>query len=345
MPGFVLKRILKYLLAALIILIIWNWDMVLYGLRQGVGQAKILWNARPIETVLADPTFPDSSKMKLLLTGEMRAFAMDSLGLKNSDNYTTVYDQKGKAILWVVTGCEEFSLEPYKWSYPFLGDLGYMGFFDTLLAAKEEARLKDLGYDTDLDIVQAWSTLGWFKDPILSNMLDRSEGMLARLICHELTHATIYIKSDAEFNENLATFVGNIGGERYIIAKYGLDSPQHIEYRERLSDVDVFVEAILKGSEEMKAFYDQLDASLPIEDKRKFKKDKLIEVQNSLWELDIKHKDRFSFYDRDSLWVNNTLFTDVGMYRNQQEDIERVFTDSCDSNIESLLEYYKEKYD
>src|SRR5690606_38017292 len=110
-------------LGLLAVLAIWYNKLVGYGISQGYGQLKIILNTKPVEEVLSDPAFPDSLKSRLRLIEEIRQFAFDSLGINPSDNYTSVYDQKGKPLLWVVTASEPFRLEPKKWEFPFLGSV------------------------------------------------------------------------------------------------------------------------------------------------------------------------------------------------------------------------------
>ena len=100
---------------------------------------------------------------------------------RQSDNYTTFYNQRGKPILWVVTASERYKLAPKEWKFPVIGTFPYKGFFDEAKADRQEAELLDAGYDTEINEVSAWSTLGYLKDPILSIMLYRSPGSLASL--------------------------------------------------------------------------------------------------------------------------------------------------------------------
>src|SRR5688500_13569475 len=110
MPGArkIIKRILFAVLVAIVILVIAQWDLVRYGIEQGRGQMNIVWNAKPVEHFLESPTFPDSLKEKLRLINRVRQFAIDSLSLKDTKNYKTLYDQKGEEIMWVVMASEPF---------------------------------------------------------------------------------------------------------------------------------------------------------------------------------------------------------------------------------------------
>lgn len=105
-------------------------NLILYGLAQAQGQLHIIQHTREVADVMKDPTFPDSLKKKLLLIREIKQFAYDSLGLKPSDNYTTIYDQHGKAVLWTITASDPFCLKPKEWVFPLLGAVSYKGFFD-----------------------------------------------------------------------------------------------------------------------------------------------------------------------------------------------------------------------
>ena len=112
-----------------------------------------------------------------------------------------------RSLLWIVTACEAFELNDYKWKFPFLGAVSYKGFFDSLQAVSECSSLKVKGYDVEISPVSAWSTLGFFSDPVFSSMLQKQKGELAELIFHELFHGTIYVSGQVDLNENLAEFI------------------------------------------------------------------------------------------------------------------------------------------
>lgn len=225
-----IKKALLLLLFVFLILIAINWSLVIYGFEQAKGQIKVIKNAVPVEQVLSDENFPDSLKQKIRIINEVRRFAIDTIGLTNSENYTTFYDQKGTTILWNLSACDAYSFTPKTWSFPLLGSFPYKGFFDLEKAKEEREELLEQGYDARIRAVGGWSTLGWFSDPILSNMLERSEGRLADLISHELTHSTLFIKDDIQFNENLASFIGERGALMFLKAKYGKGSEELLDY-------------------------------------------------------------------------------------------------------------------
>lgn len=240
-----IKKALLVLLLILSVLIITNWSLVVYGIGQAKGQIEIIKNAVPVEEVLADSNFPDSLKQKIRIIDEVRAFAIDSIGLTNSANYTTFYDQMGSTALWNLSACEPYSLTPKTWSFPFLGSFPYKGFFDLDKAKEELNILKEQNYDARIRPVGGWSTLGWFSDPILSNMLERSEGRLADLISHELTHSTLFVKDDIQFNENLASFIGEKGALLFLETKYGKSSYELEDYIMQNQDGSRYTEHML----------------------------------------------------------------------------------------------------
>jgi predicted aminopeptidase len=198
-----------------------------YILTQAQGQLRVLLNSERIDTLLADRNVPDQIKLKLLLVREIKAFGEHDLGLKRSSNYESFYDTKGQPITYIVSACRKDRFEPYLWWFPIVGDVPYKGFFHQEDAQEEARALKEEGYDVALGTAAAYSTLGYFPDPILSTMLDYPEEHLVALILHELTHGTIYLPGGTDFNEGLASFVGWQGALEFARMRYGISSPQY----------------------------------------------------------------------------------------------------------------------
>jgi len=338
------KKIGYPILLVLLILALFNWELINYGIAQGKGQANILWNAQPIEKVLSDPNFPDSLKTKLRYIQEVREYAIDSLGLEDSDSYKSVFDQKGKPILWVVTACQPYALDDYKWSFPFLGELSYKGYFVKHKADTLEAELLRIGLDTDVGEVTAWSTLGWFNDPILTGMLDDSEGMLARLIIHELTHATLYIASDVDFNENLATFVGDQGAYLFLEHKYGKDSPEYQNYAGRLADIQRFGNHVFSSCNVLDSLYTNLPPHLYETEKQAIKTATIQRIVNDADTISFYNKERYQKVLTPKKLPNNTFFMGFRRYRKSQNTFEIEFKEKFNSNFDKYLKFLKEKY-
>jgi len=337
-----IRKIVLGFLAILILLIIWQYQLIWYGLNQGYGQLKIVYGAEPISEVLRKPDFPDSLKKKLLLIEEIRRYAFDSLGINYSDNYTTFYDLKGQQPLWVITASEPFKLKAYQWKFPFLGNMSYKGHFDKNKAIKEEKELKDKGLDTDLGTVSGWSTLGWFKDPVLSSMLRRGEGRLANLIIHELTHGTLYIKDSVDYNENLASFIGDNGARKYLEDKYGPNSPAITRYDNYFYDDELFSDHILRGSEKLDSVYLTFNSE-SIAQKLVLKKQMINTIFQSLDTVSFHNFDYDpSYLNADS--INNTYFMGFKRYNSKQDIFQRELKEKFNGNLRSYLIYLKEKY-
>ncbi|HWB04643.1 MAG TPA: aminopeptidase [Verrucomicrobiales bacterium] len=183
------------------------------------GQRQILTEAKPIARVLKDPSTSEAVRKKLELVLELRKFAAEELLLPADKQYDHYCDLKRKYVVWVVYAAPEFSVEGKTWWYPLVGSLKYRGFFSEENAKHEAAELKANGYDVYLAGTEGYSTLGYLRDPVLNTFLHRSDAELAELIFHELTHQGLYLSGDTDFNEALATAVGEEGAVRWLKAK------------------------------------------------------------------------------------------------------------------------------
>ncbi len=343
-----MKRVALFLLiisfAIVAIFVGLNYPILSYGYGQLQGQMKVISNARPLEEYLNSEEFPDSLKQKIGIIQEAKRYAIDSLGLNPSNNYQDLYDQKGKAILWVVTAAPEFSLEAHQWDYPFLGEMEYKGFFDSTKAVDEANRLIEEGFDATVGEVEAWSTLGFFNDPILSNMLDREDGMLARLIIHELTHSTIFVASNSELNENLATFIGNEGAYLYLEDKFGIESEEYAAYENRMRDIRLFSSTAMEMRSMLEAFYEGMSDSLSLEQKRANKKLFFHFALDQFRRLPFTNSERFKFLESDTVKASNTFFSGMNTYHAQQDSLQEVFEQEYNEDLRSFINGMKQAY-
>jgi len=324
-------------------LILSNCKLLVYGIQQGAGQISVIRNAKPISEIMADTLTSDSLKHKLQLVQEIKKYAIDSLGLNPSENYNTLYDQKGEPILWVVVAAQKFKMETYEWKFPFLGKVPYKGYFDYPKAEKEAKNMQEDGYDARISVVSAWSTLGFLKDPILSEMLNQTEGMIARLVIHELTHSTLYVKGKSQFNENLATFVGNQGAKQYLIDKYGKESRQYNDYLGELSDIEVFSEYVLNGAKLLDSLYNSF-SDLGNEQK-KVEKYKLIhQIVKDIDTVQFYGEHDFSNFKNPDNPPNNAFFVGYITYHQDQDELMKQFTQDFNRNFRGYLKYLKTQY-
>ncbi len=208
-----------------------------YLIKQGIYLIRYNYRARPFEAIMNDPDTEEKIRSFLKLAQEIRAFAIDSVGLVKNGNYSRMVEVNNDYIAVFVSASQKLSFEQYKWCFPILGSIPYKGFFELEDAKKEAGKLSRKGYDVDISKVDAFSTLGFFSDPLYSYMADYKVFSLASLIIHEQTHATIYLKGQAQFNEELATYIGNKGALEFIKSKYGEDSEEYHKaicaYRDR----------------------------------------------------------------------------------------------------------------
>ncbi|MEX2380538.1 MAG: aminopeptidase [Vicingaceae bacterium] len=338
-----IKKFLLVLSILLTAFLTYHYKAVFYGLGQAAGQAEVLWNAKPIDQLMNSSDFPDSTKAKFKYIQKVKQFAQDSLGLNPSKNYSTFYDQKGKPILWVVTASPEFEIKAHQWSFPLAGKFSYKGFFDHLKAEKEAEKMKQKGYDTEIDEVNAWSTLGWFRDPILSSMLNRSDGSLAELIIHELTHATIYRKDAVEFNENFATFIGRKGAEAFLKSHFGSESEELKEYRESQARKTYFKSFVQKAIEELNNIYASFDEKLSLAEKRKIKAEAIENLKNRLanssyYQGSVKGKKRLANFT-----PNNAYFSGYSTYNANQTNLQSRLKSEFNGDLKALITAIKQE--
>ncbi len=339
-----LKRLSLLFLLLLIGLGCYHHKLIGYGIGQLKGQLEIINNAQDIDVLLADTTFPDSLKSKLLIVQEAKRFAIDSLGINPSENYTTVYDQRGNTSLWVVTACEPYALKDYEWTFPVLGTVSYKGFFDHKKAEKEAERLGKDGYDTSIREVTAWSTLGWFKDPVLTNFLKREEGDIAELIIHELTHGTVYIKDSVHYNENLANFVGAEGARLFMKQKYGIESAEYRHFIERQADSERFTTEVLKGANTLAETYASFSEDLSENNKDSLKQQAITNVFRNMDVSSFHQPERYERYLKESELPNNTFFMAYLRYDGQQDIFEKEFKEEFDGDLKKYITYLKTQY-
>lgn len=331
----------------LLLLLVWQRDLIGYGISQAKGQLSIIWNARPIEEVMSDPAVADSLKQKIALVQRVRKFAIDSLGVNDSDSYRTLYDQQGKPVLWVVTACAPFSLVDKKWSFPIIGTFSYKGFFDYDRAVALRDELSEQGYDTGIRTVSAWSTLGFFDDPIMSNLLFRTEGQVANTIIHELTHATIFVKNNLKFNENLASFVGDKGAEAFLEYAYGRSSAPYQAYDNYRADRQKYSEHMLRGTQQLDSLYKELVAVGDSTTKAHQKKHLITQVLQKADTLSLRspsYRRLLKRLQRPDTLPNNTFFKEFVRYQGASDSLEQVFQTRFDSNLKNYLLHLKDQY-
>jgi predicted aminopeptidase len=277
-----------------------------YTIKQGAIMLGYLNRAVPLEKT-DDEEFVN-------LVNDIRKFAIEDLGLAMSKNYTRYVELDREYLAAVVSASAKDSFRRHEWHFPVVGAMPYKGFFYIEDARKERAKLEKKDLDVWVRRVDAFSTLGWFKDPLYSYMRNYSVGRLADLIIHELVHATVFIKGQVKFNEELAEFIGSEGARLYVESRYGADSE---EYRESFSSDNEYKNYV--------AFIQELIAELEVlyssEIDRETKlKEKEIIISAAKERFNAEYETRFSsdsYRGFSSLPVNNAYLELYRIYHAQ----------------------------
>ncbi len=210
-----IKRNLVFAACMLLSLALCGCETVHYYGQAICGQCNILSERKPISEIIADPEAPEILRERLSFILAVRQFAASELHLPVNDNYLTYVDLKRPYVVWNVFAAPEFSLTPKTWCYPVVGCATYRGYFSEKNAQQYAAALNGKRYDVYVAGVTAYSTLGWFDDPVLSTFIQYSKAQSAGLIFHELAHQVLYVKNDTGFNESFATAVEQEGLRRW----------------------------------------------------------------------------------------------------------------------------------
>ena len=235
-----IMRDLSVLILMMLILLCGCSSTVQYIIQQGIGQISMITSSRPIDQVLASGQLTAEQERKLRLVVAARDFAYQELGLQIGRSYSTYHDTSGEPIGYNLSACRQDQLTSKSWTFPIIGTIDYLGFFSEHDADQTAAELQDQGYDTVTYGVDAYSTLGWFPDPVHSTFLQRSDGSLVETVIHELAHNTIYVPGRSTFNESLATFIGRQGA-RLFFQQRGEEGLAIIESLEQNYDDNVHI--------------------------------------------------------------------------------------------------------
>lgn len=180
------------------------------------GQLDLLRKRTPIDAVIADDSHDAQTRAMLRTAAELRRFAVDTLLLPDNDSYTTYVDLGRPYVVWNVVAADQFSVDPQRWCFPFAGCVAYRGYFDRVAAEAFQRRLDDRGLDTYSGGSGAYSTLGYFADPLLNTMLSGGVEYAATILFHELAHQRLYVRDDSELSEGFATAVEEYGVEMWL---------------------------------------------------------------------------------------------------------------------------------
>jgi predicted aminopeptidase len=304
------------------------------------GHSRILWAGQSIADLLADPATPEPLRSRLRFLTDVRTFAIDQLHLP--DNGFRTYaelppDERGqrrRAVVWNVVAAPELSTEPVVWCFPIAGCVAYRGYFSEQRARRFAAGLATEGYDVDVGGVAAYSTLGWFEDPVLSTVIEYPDVDLAGLVFHELAHQVVYVEDDTRFNESFATAVEVAGLRRWLASREQEQDDrltQRLEEMHREAEVS---ELILEFRQRLTSLYGENDGD---DVKRGHKAELFEELRGAYAELKATWGvDTFSWDGWFERPLNNARLSWIGAYH----ELVPAFLALLEDNGDDLNAFY-----
>ncbi len=283
-------------------------------------QGELLAGRIPIEEALAAGYFEGEKRERLEQVEAIKAFGR-SIGLRATRNYSTINPTWSRTI-YNVSAAPPLRLENERWWFPVVGSVPYMGFFDRGSAEAFADKLRERGLDVYVRTAGAYSTLGWFEDPLTPGMLAWPEYRFANTILHELAHATVWIPGSVQFNESFANFVGDEASRRYMIQKYGADSEEVQQMRERIADGE-------RWSRFMHGIYEDLDAiyrdrSLSDEEKLARKAALFASLEGRIDQVGFADPERWKRIVRKRTW-NNAAMMQFRVYNRNRDRFRKLY--------------------
>lgn len=319
-------RVLLLLPAVLLLVFLPACSSLAYYSQAIGGQLHLLAQRQPIDALLRSEASSPELKSRLATVQQILRFAGDELALPTAGQYTTYVELERPFVVWNVFATPEFSLQPLTWCYPVAGCVAYRGWFDEADARADANRLQEAGHDVFVGGVAAYSTLGWFSDPVLSTVLNRDDHRLAMLLFHELAHQVVYVADDSEFNESFATAVEQLGLAQWLRAQeaQGRGSARErldILGQERNRQAD-FVSLVQQATAELEQLYasDANSSSM-----RRAKAERITQLRSDYQEL----RQRWGGDTRYDAWfageLNNARLASVATYNAQVPAFEVLF--------------------
>ena len=330
-----IKALASSLLLTFISLSLTGCGNLLYLSKLGWHQSLITFHSVPVQEVLESEGVEEEAKEKIRFIQEVKHYGEEKLGLTKTESYSKYFEVEGP-VLHVITASEKDRLQLYHWNFPITGKVTYKSFFTKEGVLKEKRFLEMRGYDTFVQQAGAYSTLGWLKDPIFSSMLQWDEATLANLILHEMTHATIYVKGRTDFNEQIATFVGNQGAVDFLIEKYGKSSEEVMQAIHCQEDDLLFSHWIDQACQQLSNFY-----------ARKISRDEKLKGREELFQRlkeDFREKmvslKTSGYKNFEKVDINNAVLLAYRRYIHRLENFQ-VLYEQFGRDTRRIVEYFK----
>ena len=327
------RRLILFSGCVLMALVLQGCEAVGFYRQAIAGEYQILAHQKPVESLIADPATPPKLRAKFQEVLKIRQFAAQELREPLDNNYVKYTDLHRSCVVWTVVIAPALSLEPKTWWFPVAGRASYRGYFSESSARRYAEKWEKGGWDVDVGGVQTYSTLGWFRDPLLNTFIYEPESELAEIIFHELGHRRLFVPGDTDFNEAFATAVAEEGVRRwYLAAQEPKEYEDYLTRRRREND---FVKLVLASRAQLQAVYS--DAQTPEAEKLRRKEDVIRQMRDNYAKLKTRWGVVKSGYDD---WfsepINNAKLNTIAAYydlvpgfqailKAQDGDIERFY--------------------
>jgi predicted aminopeptidase len=294
-----------------------------YVLRSAWYQAEMLGSRVPVEKARTSGRLTAAQVSALDRIADVKAFGQE-IGLAPTRNYDSIALDWNRR-MWNLSACAPLQFASKTWWFPIVGRVPYLGYFERTHADAVAERLRAEGWDVYVRETGAYSTLGWFRDPILPSMLAWGELDLADTVLHELAHATLWVKGSVAFNESFASFVGEEGAFRYLAARHGVESDVYRRAREEREDGESW-RLVQRGLfVDLESLY--ADTSLADQEKRRRKAELMASLPDRVERATFHHRERFLRAAREGVW-NNARLSQFRTYNSNRPAFETLLARS-----------------
>lgn len=320
----VITSLTYYFLALLILATLSGCSSIAYYGQSVLGHSKLMLARVPIDQALDKAKLNSNQELvlQLLLAKELRKYSIEQLSLPDNSSYASYVDLEREFPVWTVVAAQEFSVTAKQWCYPVIGCASYRGFFSKKSAKQYADTQQRLGLETTIGAAGAYSTLGWFADPLLPSMMRYGVADFAETLFHELAHQQLYINGDSGFNEAFATVVGEQGALQWLATQR---PSLLIDYQQKLAVRDDFSALLTQLKEHLEELY---ASSLDLDEKRAAKHQLLVQLDKDYQLMKENKWQGLAVYDN---WfeqgINNARLAAFGTYRDQVPAFEKLLRD------------------
>lgn len=298
------------------------------------GHLGIMSKSQPINLILQEEAADEALLAKLREVQQLVRFAAHDLGLRTGKNFTRYADIGRRYAVWNLVAAEEFSMEPRIWCFPIAGCVSYRGYFREAAARRHAERLKNRRYEVSLGGVAAYSTLGYFADPVLSSFIDYSPSNLAAVLLHELAHRQLYLPGDSRFNEGFATALEQIAMQRYLLAKgLGEDYAKYLQDQSAETAFFAFLADWKQSFRELYALYPEVISA----EEARHRKAELHTRLRHAYEVFRVEQNTGSRFDGWMSGINNAKIAGIATYRDYVPGFIILYK-SCNEQLDCWLQ-------